>query len=373
MNELHKLIYNIPDAAESHTGFLEIINKQNHENINSSVYAHFINTSEPLVSDLFLDSLLELVEEKSGKQLSFGEAVARCEVKTEKGRLDILVSDLRSKNHLIIENKIFHWLHNDLLDYWNHIQVRNEYKAGILLTPEPHAIPNEVEGKFINITHSEWIRKIKERGLPFGISPKYTTYITDFANTVEQFTKSYIMDEQTKFYFQHAPQIIKVQETVHAAHQFLNNQLQLIADTLGLDNYGNSLDWRNLWDAKNNIDTYITLIPAPLLRGEMHFQIVLELYRNDKNRYVEVEDLLKDNPQYKKMNRGDSKGPYMHFGVRTYHITQSELEHFAETVLSKIRTDFGDALLKTIRYLHPSKDISSWESNFKQELNVNEN
>ena len=364
MTELTSLLsLTIPEAVPSPNGFLEIIRKSHHENINSSIYAYFINSKEPFVSELFLNSLLELIEEQSGRNFSFGEAFAECEVKTATGRLDILISDKLGNEYLIIENKIYHWLHNDLMDYWNHVKAPDEKKIGILLTLEKHAIPEHVQGKFINITHGEWISRIKSKGIPFGISPRTNTYITDFVNTIDHLTKSYEMDEQSKFYFQHANRILKVQETIGAAHRFLNDQFQLIADKLGLQNYGNALEWRNFWDADNNIDIYMTIVTSPLLRGELRYQLILELNRKDKERYLEIESLLKDDPQFKLMRRGESKWSYIHFGVRSYEITMEELESFAEIVVKKIQEDFAETLIKAIETFYPHANISSWKSN----------
>jgi hypothetical protein len=372
MTELTSLLsLNIPEAVPSPDGFLEIIRKSHHENINSSIYAYFINSKEPFVSELFLNSLLELVEEKGGQNFSFGEAFAECEVKTANGRLDILISDKLGSEYLIIENKIYHWLHNDLMDYWNHVKADDEKKVGILLTLEKHSIPENVQGKFINITHGEWITKIKSRGIPFGLSPRINTYITDFINTIDHLTKSYEMNEQSKFYFQHANRILKVQETIGAAHSFLNDQFQLIADKLGLQNYGNALEWRNFWDADNNIDIYMTIVTAPLLRGELRYQLILELNRKDKERYQDIENLLKDEPQFKLMRRGESRWSYMHFGVRSYEITLLELENFAEIIVKNIREDFADTLIKSIKQFYPNCDISSWEKNLVSTLELN--
>ncbi|WP_341905534.1 PD-(D/E)XK nuclease family protein [Fluviicola taffensis] len=363
-SELTSLLsLNIPESVPSPDGFLEIIRKSHHENINSSIYAYFINSKEPFVSELFMSSLLELVEEKSTLKFSFGEAFAECEVKTANGRLDILISDKLGNEYLIIENKIYHWLHNDLMDYWDHVKAIDDKKVGILLTLEKHSIPENVQGKFINITHGEWINKIKSKGIPFGLSPRVNTYITDFVNTIDHLTKSYEMDEQSKFYFQHANRILKVQETIVAAHSFLNDQFQLIANKLGLQNYGNALDWRNFWDADNNIDIYMTIVTAPLLNGELRYKLILELNRKDKERYQDIENFLRDEPQFKLMQPGESRWSYMHFGVRNYEITMLELEQFSEIVVKNIREDFADTLIKTVKKFYPNCDISSWEKN----------
>lgn len=358
------LTLDIPEARKRPIGFLEIINKQYHENINSTVYAHFINSEEQSVRDLFLNALTELIQKKTGKSFSFGKAYATCEVATKNGRIDIVIQDEWSQQVIIIENKIFHWLHNDLMDYWNHYPISDKLKVGILLTPYPHDIPEPVKNFFINITHADWIAKVKETGLPFGISNKYAVYITDFVSTIESLSQNQKMNDQAKFYFQHAAKIQKVQETVSAAHQFLNEQFQLIADKLGWNVYGNSLDWRNFWDAPNGIDTYLTIITSDLNRGEMKVKLILELNRENRNRFQEIEELLKNHPQFKQMRKGDVTFRYIHLGVREYHITPSDLENLADFVYQKVLEDFADATLKAIKHFYPNTNISKWERTF---------
>lgn len=360
------LTLDVPKPQKEAIGFLELIKKQYHENINSSVYAYFINCQEKAVSDLFLNALRELILEKSEKDFSFGKPVAWCEVVTKEGRIDIVVEDELGPNKIIIENKIFHHLHNDLMDYWNHYPIPEEDKMGVLLTPYPHAIPEEVKSYFINITHGEWIAKVKAAGLPFGTSTKNTIYITDFIQTIESLSTTYEMNDQAKFYFQHAPKILQIQDTVGAAHQFLNSQFQLIAEKLGWQVYGNSMNWRNFWDEENHLQTYLTIITEKLIRGEMKFTLILELEKEDKNKADDLANQLMDNEQFKRMKRGAAiSNSMLHFGMIEYEITETELGDLAHTVLKKIKEDFASVTLESVKFLHPSKDISKWEGNFK--------
>jgi hypothetical protein len=364
------LVLDIPEKEKNSVGFLEIIKKQYNETINSAIYAHFVNSDEKQVSELFLNSLVELIDEKTGRVFSFGKAFATCEVVTNNGRIDIVIQDELSSQVIIIENKIFHWLNNDLIDYWEHYKVSDDEKVGIVLTPFPQEIPKEVEHLFINITHSEWIQKVKAYGLPYGVSNKYVVYISDFVQTIESYSKSYKMNDQAKFYFNHASKIIKVQETVHSAYQFLNDQFQLIADKLGWQVYGNSMEYRNFWDEELHLDTYLTISTSALIKGEMKILLILELNGKDRDKHQDVEALLKDNEQFKRMNKtGKRTSKYIHLGFHEYLITHNDLENFANFVSQKIVDDFSDATLKTIHYLYPDIDISNWEKNLlKQKI-----
>ncbi len=365
MQDLQQFIsQRIPESIKNFPGFLEIIRKQGHENINSSIYAFFINVPESNVRELFLDSLLEIIHQKSNKKFTFASPLAQTEVSTEKGRVDIVIQDRLSKNTIIIENKLYFWLHNDLEDYWNHFKIKEEEKVGVLLTLEPHGIPLTVKDKFINITHLEWLTKIKAKGFSNEIPLNYKVYITDFIKTIENLSKSYQMNEQAKFYFENAQKVKKVHETLLSGQEFLNNQLQLIADKIGWQTYGNTLDWKNFWDEKNHLDTYLTIITKPILNGELKFTLILELKRDDRAKKEKLIELLKENAQFKAMKRGNDVKDYVHFGSIDYTITIEQLENFADFVVSKIRTDFADVTLKAIREFYPNKDISEWEEKF---------
>lgn len=351
-------------VVENKVGFLEIIRKQHHENINSNLYAHFINSSNESVRTLFVDALLELVYNKTGKRFSMPEVYASTEVNTGKGRIDIVIMGNQDKDIILIENKIYHCLNNDLLDYWQFFKIDDSKKVGVLLTLHNHQIPSDVIGKFINITHFDWARLIERNLASIDLPVNYAVYINDFINTIKNLTTTYEMNESTKFYFEHSEQIVKAQQTIHEAHKFINEQLELIANTIGWQTYGNSMNWRNLWDAHNKLDTYLTIITKDLLEGRKSFTIILELNREDKLKENEVAKLLENHPQKLSKKRGNSQGSYVHFLYKSYPITFEELENFAEIVVEHIRKDFADMTLKVIRLLYEGKDISNWERKF---------
>jgi hypothetical protein len=355
-------------VAVTKTGFLEIIKKQNHENINSNLYAHFMSCGIEAIESVFIGAIINLVEQKTGKHLQFSNPKVKTEVQTPKGnRIDITLEDFHFQNALLIENKIGHILNNDLADYWDYYRKEDSKKAGVLLTLKPHFIPDVVKDKFINITHIEWITEIK-KDLNIEFLPEnYKIYVTDFINTIENLTKSYAMNESAKFYFENATQVLKAADTMNQAYYFINNQFELIASKLGWPSYGNSIEWRNFWDENNYLDTYFTLITKHILKGELHFMIIIELNRKDKEKAHLVKEVIKNHPQFNDKKEGESKGSYIHFLCKSYSITLEELEHFSDLVVAKIKEDFAAIIIEIIKYLYPDKDISTFESQMKSE------
>ncbi|WP_163411223.1 PDDEXK-like family protein [Flavobacterium ajazii] len=345
-------------------GFLEIIRKQHYENINSNLYAHFLSSEITEVRSLFLEALLLLIIEKTGKHFSFiNDRVSTEVATTSNGRIDIVLEDYHYGNVILIENKIYHYLHNDLLDYWNHYKIDASKKVGVLLTLYEHEIPENVKGNFINITHIEWINKVKENFYPESFTDNYKIYISDFINTIENLTRINTMNESARFYFENTSQVIKANETLNEAHLFLNNQFQLIANKIGWQSYGNEVTWRNFWDEDNHIDTYFTLITKDLVEGNnLSFMLILELNRKDKDREEEIKERFKTHSQFLDKKRGESKGTYVHFLCKEYTLTIDELTHFSDIVLDKIKNDFADITIDVIRYLYPQKDISAFEN-----------
>lgn len=357
-------------VTKNKIGFLEIIRKQHYENINSNLYAHFLSCGIAEVRSLFFDTLLSLIVEKTGKHLSFINDKVSTEIATKNnGRIDILIEDFHYQNAIIIENKIYHHLNNDLLDYWDHYKADELKKVGVLLTLYSHEIPENVKGKFINITHIEWINKVRENFIPKSFANNYVTYIKDFINTIESLTRTNTMNESAKFYFKNASQVIKASDTLKEAHLFLNNQFQLIANKIGWKSYGNEVIWRNFWDENNQIDTYLTILTKDLVNGKgFNFTLILELNRKDKDREKELEVKFKNHPQVLDKHRGESKDTYVHFMCKSYTLTIDELEHFSDIVVDKIKNDFASLTIEVIRYLYPDKDISTFENQFLEEL-----
>lgn len=352
----------IPPPDNIEDGFLEIINQQHRETINSRIYAYFLDTEKnKAVAQLFLSALLALIQEKAQKTIELEDFVCYTEVSTGQGRIDLVIENHSKDKAIIIENKLFYHLHNDLLDYWNNYSYAEENKVGILLTLEQHAIPIEVDKYFINITHLEWIRKIQAIGLPSQLPSKYYVYLNDFFQTIQNLTMSDQMNEQTRFYFQHSKKILRAQETIQEAHVFMNNQLTILAAKLGLSVFGKSMEWRNIWDEAQNKNVYYTIVFGDLLRGEHKIQIIIELFQEQTQAAGRLRELLKENKEnevnklYKAMNlEGQHIEPYLHFAQKTYELSLEDIENFAEFVHNKIDKEFEPVMAIIDKELYPT-------------------
>jgi hypothetical protein len=304
--------------------------------------------------------------EKTAKKLSFTNEKVNTEVVTaNKGRIDLLIEDYQSA--ILIENKIYHYLSNDLLDYWDHFKTDSSKKVGVLLTLFQHEIPVNVKGKFINITHIEWINKVKENFIPDFLPDNYKVYIDDFINTIEKLTRINTMNESAKFYFEHASQIIKANATLNEAHRFLNSELLQIANKIGWQSSGSELTWRYFWDENNNLDTYFTIliddIVEPKKDQNMKFTLILELSKNDKQRIDKLIEEFEGHRQFDGKERGISAGNYVQFLCKDYNITIDELANFSDVVVDKIKNDFAAITIEIIEYLYGDKvDISTFKN-----------
>ena len=354
-------------TVKQQIGFLELIKKAHNETINSNIYAHFLSCKINTIKHAFLDALTSIIEEKTAKDIGFSVLDITTELPTNKGRIDIVIQDLVGQNAILIENKIYHKLDNDLKEYWDFFKINDDKKVGVLLTLNPHPIEDiDVEGKFINITHWEWVSAVKEILDINSVEDKsYQIYLTDFFNTIENLSKTYKMNESAKFFFENASQVNNANVTLVEGHSFLNTQYELIAEKLGLQTYGSDINWRNIWDEENWLNTFLTIDVNDIISGtNLKYKVILELYKGDKERVLEIIGLFDNHFQFKDKCRGFTEGKSCHLLVKEYNITIQELSQFSDIVINNIKNDFNEIFIEVIEYLYPEKDISKWKPYF---------
>jgi hypothetical protein len=371
LSELKKSLLQLEiPKAENRQGFLEVIGKQYHENINSGLYAYFINYPNAEIRSLFIETILELIRDKTGKTLTFNEPTARTEVKAGDGRIDIVISDSSSKSLILIENKIYHRLHNNLMDYWHYNpKVNKENKVGILLTLTPHEIPKNVRGNFINISHAEWVKAIRKNLAAQDQLDKPWIYLYDFLNTIDNISNTHNMNNQAKFYFENAQVVLEANKTIDAAHAFLNNQLQKIAAGLGWQLFGSEMKWKNVCDEKNDLCVYFTILLDDLLEGKLKYKIIIELSEKCLKEKDTLRKYLKSFEKFAPIDEiGDDEETYMHFASKTYVMSHNELAEFGETVLRHIMLDFAEIMIAAIKRLYPKIKKFDWEPNWLDQI-----
>lgn len=357
MNDLYAfLAQDIPKSKPVDIGFLEIIGKAHDENINSRIYAYFLDqeVNEEL-SSLFLSALTNLIKRRSGKDIYLSSWRVVTEESTEKGnRIDIVIHDVEGRSAILIENKIYHYLHNDLMDYWQHLGLQDQDQMGVLLTLEKHEIPEEVSGKFINITHYDWCSEVRSLGLPAGLESKIYSYLNDFFKTIENLTNSTEMNDQAKFFFQNPMKVNEIKATYDEGKRYIEDQIDQLSQKLGWSTYGNSYGWRNIWDKEHKCEVFYTIAYNDLLEGRGELQLIIEMNGDVRKRAEEAYEILKNDEFFTVMKEGVRASGYLHLGFIPYNLELEELSNLSEFLYNEIKTKFEPVMKKLLKHYYPN-------------------
>lgn len=191
----------IPKKQKQEKTFMDIAGISRLENHWSDIYAYFFNPKEKHgLGRLFIKTLNTLIAEKTGKaELSMEKfsVIREYSVEDDK-RIDLLIKN--EKEAIIIENKVYAKLTNDLDIYWKSVLQLDEFKRGVILSLY-EINPNNPY--YINITHKEFAKAI-ENALPnysHSLAPKDLLILQDFIQNIYNKT-SYDMDtNELNFYY----------------------------------------------------------------------------------------------------------------------------------------------------------------------------
>lgn len=201
---------------QSETVF-DIAGFPHYENVCSNILKFYLNpNNEHGLGDLFFSSLMYIVGEDESKPDFI--KIDR-EVPTRKGgRIDIVIE---TENLIIgIENKIFHYLANDLADYSDSIndwaKPNNLKQVKIIL-----GLRKELESSgFISRSYKELWAEIKKRlgNYVSTSSQKWLLYLVDFMTSIEKLNGGNMeLNEADKFFIKNAE---KVNELINAKNKF---------------------------------------------------------------------------------------------------------------------------------------------------------
>ncbi len=357
------LTLNIPEVEEPENGFLEIISKSHHENIISSIYAYYLDRENGSgYSSIFLNSIIELASNKLNRKIEITDYEVHTELRTKSGkRIDIAIADHKNRTAILIENKIYHKLNNDLEDYWNHFGFPDENQLGIVLTLNHTKIDNDLSEKFANITHNVWIERIKSSRVTIQAWNKHQVYLTDFFQTLKNLTTKINMDELAKFYFQHAKVLRSATYAIKHGEDFLLEQQKLLAAKLELSHYSIShLEYVNYWDEKNKRETFYTVLFEDLVDGKFKLTIIIELEGKDIALIPKIENELKDDEDYKSFEKNSVHfKKYVHLLQKDYSVNEKDLAKLADFIYDKIQVEFDPVMKKILKIVDKNKIASA--------------
>lgn len=174
---------------------------------------YLLPTNEHGFGDLFIRSLLELLDERNDLKYTPRNLVVNTEENAEGRRIDLTI---RGDNFIIgIENKVNAYLYNPLDIYRKELEkYKKEHTIGLVLSLRKISDNSSIALMNINefdpILYTEYFEKIKQN-LGFYLrhgNEKYLTFLTDFIKTIENMESNNILEpEQTAFFYENFTKI----------------------------------------------------------------------------------------------------------------------------------------------------------------------
>lgn len=211
----------IPPKRLRQRTLLDIAGINHRENSWSDIYAYFFNPKEKHKLDrLFIDAFNTLIEQKSGlKPLKLENfTIIREKANDNKKRIDLLIKN--EEEALIIENKVYAGVYNDLSSYWESVKVPEINKRGVILS----LVPIKNTNIFINITHKEFANEIIKNIPTYfqSADSKSLLLLQEFIQNI--YNETYAMnEEELKFYYQNESNRIKINRLSEIRSNVINH------------------------------------------------------------------------------------------------------------------------------------------------------
>lgn len=337
----------IPRIKRKPKTFLGIAKQPHYENVLSNIYAFFFDVNEVhKLRDLFVKSLLQLIDDN--EQLIDGfydfEVLTEFAVSQQK-RIDILLKN--SEQAIIIENKVYHHLNNDLEVYYNDVVATT--KLGVVLSLKD--IAHISHPNFVNITHVQLLKRVIQNlgDYILNANDKYMVFLKDFYQNILNLSIGIMNEKDFQFYKSH-------RDKIHQTVRFLNRFKEYIKQEV-----------ERACHLLNGEDSFLTLkgtgphyryFISKKVPNLMLTVVFGELYQDDKKRIYMVVELkgqaLQDSHKYNKIDFCTEEqsviidnfftknhSGWAHFAGQGYYLENDEfsLENLAEFIVEKMEED----------------------------------
>lgn len=237
----------IPQTRRLKT-FMEIAGYPHYENVCSNILQFYLNPyNEHGFDDLFLNSLTTLVDEGFVFDMAFDTVQVTREVRTvgEK-RLDLLIE---TPNYVIgVENKIFHFLHNDLTDYSNTVQAycaaESKKPIKIVLSLNKLTSLGDMEkmtsSGFVNVTYDQLFNNIKANIGRYITNQNiaYVSYLNDFIKSIENLTPRTMENKALwTFFKENASSIMELNKSFEDYRNSINQRVYQLQEVFPKDEF----------------------------------------------------------------------------------------------------------------------------------------
>ncbi|WP_277488011.1 PD-(D/E)XK nuclease family protein [Catalinimonas alkaloidigena] len=347
------LTYDYVEEDKQPKTFLEIAQQPHYENVISNILAFFFDTGEEHgLKDLFISCLINLLNNK-GASFQMHTCTAQREYGVKKkGRIDILLKDKLEESILIIENKIYHSLNNDLNAYYD--SVKKEFPEadilGIVLGLEPL---NTGHHKFISITHREFIQELQNRiGFYYLNAPdKYLLLVKDYIQNINLNYPSHKMQDKLRFYHQYHQKINDLSKLHKDVLHHVNEEIEKAAQRYEykFSNEPYEEVYYNYWEVLDrkdplNDEFFYTLIFKEKDHTPPSIYIALSFNDTESSYFQKV---LKKLPNLKASYRylnfevtPPEEDDYTYFASQNYELTEDNLLNLADFLFEITQRDF---------------------------------
>jgi hypothetical protein len=193
-----------PEITARRPTFFSIAGFPHYENVMSNVYQFFFRTDAPhnlgcLCVDALLDVVRSIRPNLPWEKESLTSIHALREVGVNDGqRLDILLHNGPNETEwkeatiaILIENKVYHWLANDLGNYWDSIYsdtLGDQNKIAVVIGLHPESLPSP----WVYVSHLQWAKAVEARlgTMLYRAEPRYTTLLLELIENIRIMTNA---------------------------------------------------------------------------------------------------------------------------------------------------------------------------------------
>jgi len=355
LNLLEKFLSNneIPSVKQQPKTFLEIARQPHYENVISNIYAFYFDPQEEHgLGHLFINSFIECIKEQMQQKKNFlddfQEFVIETEYGTEdKGRIDLFIYN--DEQAIIIENKIYHHLANNLVDYWDTAQTdrRKNNMIGVLLTLGKHN--GSLHQNFVNVLHLDFLKAVMSNigNHLMEASEKYVTFLKDFYQNIENMSTKLLSSDDFKFYIENQDKILDAVKFNDQAKDHIKTQivdawycqpnLEVKSATLNTKQF---YKYREIH--KEGVDRiYFSVYFDKLLAGEK--EIWMNIYLTSEYmgfcKHSEILEIIRQYPSIEFYNERSEKDGWVFLCGKTYNLNNEQITDLQNTVKGFIKTD----------------------------------
>lgn len=349
--ELQKFLQTakIPRIKKKPKTFLGIAKQPHYENVLSNIYAFYFDVHEVhRLHDLFIKSLLELLPDKQKTTLNgFVDFYCDTEYPTKDGgRIDLLLSN--EEQAIIIENKVYHHLDNDLFDYWKAVKVSENNKVGIVLSLHP--VSDIKHPNFINKTHLELLKKVVHNlgNYLLDANDKYIVFLKDMFQNITNLSRSYMEEKDLKFYFDNKTKIEQAAKFKFAVRDHIIAEIETAGKILdGIDLYvpkkSSVLNKRARYFQSQVYKNLVIVVVFENIMEQNTFFMGVEFKGgglNNKERYRAIdftpdeEALIEKTGFYANTNMN-----WAHFAGDHYPVTEHDIATLSTFIINKLKSE----------------------------------